>query len=208
MRISFVPFLLLLAPVSQCRTPGQTWGGAFKPTGLNTIIRNQCITENKRFGVFHHAGTKEGRAMSKLVGEVAGPVTSKAVLALLLQASGHSKVINCSQRQLNKMEAALAACVRKVQYQVMCRSTTPRQMCLWLQAFVTTCSKDILGMCFTAPGVSYISFQQQRHFERTGIGKHCDSTSVGSQHRTILQKKERPLQLSYSDYLKSVLSQL
>ena len=85
MRISFVPFLLLLAPVSQCRTPGQTWGGAFKPTGLNTIIRNQCITENKRFGVFHHAGTKEGRAMSKLVGEVAGPVTSKAVLALLLQ---------------------------------------------------------------------------------------------------------------------------
>ena len=132
MRISSFPFLLLLAPVSQCRTPVKTWGGAFKPTGLNTIIRNQCITENKRLGVFHHAGTKEGRAMSKLVGEVAGPVTSKAVLALLLQvrwlsmpyqglqgshcpqASGHSKVINCSQRQLNKMEAALAACVRKV----------------------------------------------------------------------------------------------
>ena len=68
MRIPFFPFLLLLAPVSQCRTPGQTWGGAFKPTGLNTIIRNQCITENKRLGGFHHAGTKEGRAMSKLLG--------------------------------------------------------------------------------------------------------------------------------------------
>ena len=34
----------------------------------------------------------------------------------------------------------------QVQYQVTCRSTTPHQMCLWLQAFVDTCTKDILGI--------------------------------------------------------------
>ena len=115
----------------------------------------------------------------------------------------------------------------QVQYQVTCRSTTPHQMCLWLQAFVDTCTKDILGKmlqimiignkhiignisghCFTRAGVSFISSKQLRQIERTGIGKECERQSVGSYHRTILQKKERPLQLAYSDYLKSVLSQL
>ena len=68
---------------------------------------------------------------------------------------------------------------------------------------------NISGNCFTRAGVSFISSQQERHLERTGIGKECDlGQSVGSYHRTILQKKERPLQLAYSDYLKSVLSQL
>ena len=131
----------------------------------------------------------------------------------------------------------------QVQYQVTCRSTTPHQMCLWLQAFVDTCTKDILGKmlqiimrrnkhisghcftraannnmrnkhtnisghCFTRAGVSFISSKQLIQIERTGIGKECERQSVGSYHRTILQKKERPLQLAYSDYLKSVLSQL
>ena len=133
--VSFWVIFLREATLSQCRVVGQTWGGAFKPTGLNTIIRNQCITSSKGGGFFHQKGTEEGRATSKLVGEVAGPVTSRAVLklllkvyickyicicafvfafALLLQAAGHSKVLTCSQRQLNKMEAALASCVRKV----------------------------------------------------------------------------------------------
>ena len=116
----------------------------------------------------------------------------------------------------------------QVQYQVTCRSTTPHQMCLWLQAFVDTCTKDILGKmlqiiiiirnnhmignisghCFTRAGVSFISSKQLLQIERTGIGKECERQSVGSYHRTILQKKEKPLQLAYSDYLKSVLSQL
>ena len=84
MQLPLVSFLVIFLRVSQCRVPGQTWGGAFKPTGLNTIIRNQCITSNGG-GFFHHKGTEEARATSKLVAEVAGPVTSRAVLALLLK---------------------------------------------------------------------------------------------------------------------------
>ena len=131
--ISILVVFLQEPTLARCgRVAGQTWGGAFKPTGLNTIIRNQCITSNGG-GLFHHRGTEEGRATSKLVAEVAGPVTSRAVLALLLkvhfcfkfsflifslflQSVGHSKVLTCSQRQLNKMEASLAACVRKVRH--------------------------------------------------------------------------------------------
>lgn len=88
MQIPLVPFLVILlqdATPSQARVPGQVWGGAFKPTGLNTIIRNQCITSNKGGGFFHQKGTEEGRATSNLVAEVAGPVTSRAVLQLLLK---------------------------------------------------------------------------------------------------------------------------
>ena len=79
--VSFLVILLQATTPSQGRVPGQTWGGAFKPTGLNTIIRNQCVGG----GFFHKKGTEEGRATSKLVAEVAGPVTSKAVLQLLLK---------------------------------------------------------------------------------------------------------------------------
>ena len=83
--ISILVVFLQEPTLARCgRVAGQTWGGAFKPTGLNTIIRNQCITSNGG-GLFHHRGTEEGRATSKLVAEVAGPVTSRAVLALLLK---------------------------------------------------------------------------------------------------------------------------
>ena len=83
--ISILVVFLQEPTLARCgRVAGQTWGGAFKPTGLNTIIRNQCITSNGG-GFFHHRGTEEGRATSKLVAEVAGPVTSRAVLALLLK---------------------------------------------------------------------------------------------------------------------------
>ena len=79
-------------------------------------------------------------------------------------------------------------------------------MCLWLQAFVDTCTKDILGIydaanvnqdmignvsghCFTRAGVSFISLQQQSHIEGTGIGKGCESQSVGSYHHTATERK-------------------
>ena len=99
MQIPLVSFLVILlqdATPSQARVPGQIWGGAFKPTGLNTIIRNQCITSNKGGGFFHQKGTEEGRATSKLVAEVAGPVTSRAVLQLLLKVNICMSICNCT----------------------------------------------------------------------------------------------------------------
>ena len=259
--ISILVVFLQEPTLARCgRVAGQTWGGAFKPTGLNTIIRNQCITSNGG-GFFHHRGTEEGRATSKLVAEVAGPVTSRAVLALLLkvhfcfkfsflifslflQSVGHSKVLTCSQRQLNKMEASLAACVRKVRHRLSlsfhhltiflsttrCNTSSPADrpthtkcasgsrlsLTHAQQIYLVGCCNinqnlivgNISGTCFTRAGVSSISLEQQRHIERTGIGKRCDNQSVGSYHRTILQQNESPLQLTYSDYLKSVLSKL
>ena len=184
--ISILVVFLQEPTLARCgRVAGQTWGGAFKPTGLNTIIRNQCITSNGG-GFFHHRGTEEGRATSKLVAEVAGPVTSRAVLALLLKVHFCFKfsfliffsfftvsrplkgahLFSAATEQDGGISGSLCeegkasglglssfffppshhlSFHHQVQYQLTCRSTNPHQMCLWLKAFVDTCTTNILG---------------------------------------------------------------
>ena len=53
-----------------------------------------------------------------MVGELAGKITSKAVLSLLLGTGGHRPVLRCGQEKLNKMEKDFKKCTRRVQYQV------------------------------------------------------------------------------------------
>ena len=197
--------VIWMASPSLC---GQIWGGAFKPIGLNTIIRNRCLTEDWQ-GVLHQRGGEEGVAMAELVGEVAGPVTSRAILATLHKARGHTQLVTCSQRQLNKMERDFGACVRKVQYQIRCKSTTPHQRCTWVQAFIQTCTKEILGECLSEEVVESIAARQRRYVRKSGLeGRVCTSKKVTSLHNEVLKGPEQPLHISYNDYLKSVLSQL
>ena len=66
----------------------------------------------------HRHPTAEGSEVAKLVGEVAGEMTSKAVLSLLLATGGHQPVLRCGQEKLNKMEKEFKKCTRRVQYQV------------------------------------------------------------------------------------------
>ena len=66
----------------------------------------------------HRHPTAEGSELARLVGEVAGKITSKAVLSLLLGTGGHRPVLSCGQENLNKMEKDFKKCTRRVQYQV------------------------------------------------------------------------------------------
>ena len=163
---SFFSVLWMTSP-SSC---GQFWGGAFKPIGLNTIIRNRCLTEDWQ-GVLQQRGGEEGGAMAELVGEVAGPVTSRVVLATLHKARGHTRFITCSQRQLNKMERDFGSCVRKVQHQIRCKSTTPHERCTWVQAFIQTCTKEILGECLSEEVVESLAGRQRRYVRRHLVDK-------------------------------------
>ena len=74
----------------------------------------------------HRHPTAEGSEVAKLVGEVAGEITSKAVLSLLLGTGGHQPVLRCGQEKLNKMEKDFKKCTRRVQYQV---SLTASKIC-------------------------------------------------------------------------------
>ena len=147
--------------------------------------------------------------MAELVEDMAGQVTSRAVLALLHRARGHNQIITCSQHQLNKMERNFGACVRKVQYQIRCKSATPHQRCTWVQAFIQTCTKEILGQCLSEEVVESISGRQRRYTRKSGLeGRVCTSKTTTSSHNEVLKGPEQPLHISYNDYLKSVLSQL
>ena len=212
MQISLVSSILsifwMASPSSCGLLGGQIWGGSFKPIGLNTIIRNRCLAEDWQ-GVLNQRGREEGESMAELVEDMAGQVTSRAVLALLHRARGHKQMITCSQRQLNKMERNFGACVRKVQYQIRCKSATPHQRCTWVQAFVQTCTKEILGQCLSEEVVESISGRQRRYMRKSGLeGRVCTSKTTTSSHNEVLKGPEHPLQISYNDYLKSVLSQL
>jgi len=209
MLVSSLFTVIWMASPSLCGLPsGQIFGGAFKPIGLNTIIRNRCLIEDWQ-GVSHQRGREEGNAMAELVGEVAGSVTSRAILALLHKARGHTQLITCSQHQLNKMERDFGACVRKVQHQIRCKSATPHQRCTWVQAFIQTCTREILGQCLSEEVVESIAARQRRYVRKSGLeGRICTAKTLISAHNEVLKGPEQPLHISYNDYLKSVLSQL
>ena len=205
---SLFTIILMASPSSCGLVNSQMWSGAFKPIGLNTIIRNRCLAEDWR-GVVHQRGREEGEEVAELVAEVAGEVTSRALLSLLHRARGHTPLIACSQHELNKMERDFGACVRKVQYQLRCKSTNPNQRCSWVQAFMETCTKEVLGRCLSDQVVGSIVGRQRRYIKKSGLeGRVCTSKRVTSHHNEVLKGPEHPLRISYSDYLKSVLSQL
>ena len=83
------------------------------------IFCSECPTtkEGGHFMVHRHP-TAEGSEVARLVGEVAGGITSKAILSLLIGTKSHRPVIRCEQEALNRMERDFKKCTRRVQYQV------------------------------------------------------------------------------------------
>ena len=55
--------ILMVSPSSCGQVNSQMWSGAFKPIGLNTIIRNRCLAEDWR-GVVHQRGREEGEEVA------------------------------------------------------------------------------------------------------------------------------------------------
>ena len=99
--------------------PAPGWGGGLKPLGFATILSDQCVGEEG----WRYRGSGGGEVAARVVAEVAGPVTSRAVLALLHGATGHQPIMACSQGAMNAMEERIKATTRKVQYQVNLNSS-------------------------------------------------------------------------------------
>jgi len=218
---SVVIYLVLLSS-ARARWLGQAWGGAIKPIGINTIINNECVKRSTVHGYTSHQGHGSGQdtALARMLGQVAGPVTSRAVLALLRTHRGHGPISSCSQSELNRMEASLERCVSKVQYQMRCSASSPQEQCLWLDLFLENCTDGILGLCFDRSSLEYIREQQERYLKRSkAVRRSCRGLpgeggkrwpGEGGDFRDKLREKvlRHPLKVSYSDYLQSVLSQL
>ena len=75
---------------------------------------------------------------------MAGPITSRAILSVLQGTAGHAP-ITCTQAKLDRMEADYLRCSRRTMFQIKCHSKTQGEHCLWLRAFMDTCTKGILG---------------------------------------------------------------
>ena len=190
--------LLLMFP--GCLAYSLGWGGGLKPLGFATILSDQCVGEEG----WRYRGSGGGQVAARVVGEVAGPVTSRAVLALLHGATGHQPIMACSQGAMNAMEERIKATTRKVQYQVRCKATKKPERCLWFDAFMER-MEELLGRCFTKETVAFIMRRQRRYLRRVG---GCRRVHSSTHHREVVAREEEPLRIIYSNYLRSILNRL
>jgi hypothetical protein len=138
--------LLLLASVT-CRPPavGLT---AIKPLGLHAVI-----------------GPRD--PLVRALGEAAGPVTSRAMLALLRAAGGQRQVVaSCRQQGLDRMEEELGECTALAQDRA--RGAGSREEgCAAGRAFLS-CSASSLGRCLAPGPAAFLVGRQRRHLRRRG----------------------------------------
>jgi hypothetical protein len=165
--------LLLLASVS-CR-PSVIGLTATKPLGLHAVFvpRDPLV-----------------RALE----EAAGPVTTRAVLALLRGDGGQRQVVaSCRQSGLERMEEGLGECTALAQDRAR-GADSRKERCAAGRAFLA-CSASSLGHCLAPGPAAFLLGRQRRHLRRQGRLAGCRGLG------------ESPA-LAYRDFLAAALAGL
>ena len=125
-------------------------------TEHRTIARSLCIRSQSDLSVYetNPRGTKFGR----LIGKVSTEVTSQFLLEAVTSNAGHS-VITCHQNELDTLVQDYERCVRQIQHQLRCISGG-ENVCGWHNAFINTCTGEILGRCLTQESISSLQLLQ------------------------------------------------
>lgn len=142
-------------------------------TEHQTSARSLCIRSQSDLSVYetNPGGSKFGR----LIGKVSTEVTSQFLLEAVTSNGGHS-VITCHQNELDQLVQDYERCVRQIQHQLRCLSGG-ESVCSWLNAFINTCTGEILGRCFAQESISSLKLLQTAVIRNNAddILQDCDS---------------------------------
>ena len=96
-----------------------------------------------------------GGNIAKLVEQVSTEITSQFVIEIL--SSGHSALL-CEQDEWDRMAADYHNCVHQVQHQLRCGGHGG--VCQWVQAFVDSCTGQVMGQCWTKQAIELLKKRQ------------------------------------------------
>ena len=106
--------------------------------------------------------SENGGDIAKLVKQVSTEVTSEFMISILSSGVGHSALL-CEQDEWDRMAADYHHCVHQVQHQLRCGGHGG--VCQWVQAFVDSCTGQVMGQCWTQQAIELLKKRQQRHLQ-------------------------------------------
>jgi hypothetical protein len=101
--------------------------------------------------------SENGGDIAKLVKQVSTEVTSEFMISILSSGVGHSALL-CEQDEWGSMAADYHTCVHQVQHQLRCGGHGG--VCQWVQAFVDSCTGQVMGQCWTQPVIELLKKRQ------------------------------------------------
>jgi len=119
--------------------------------------RSLCVRSDSEASPYEVSG--HSARMARLIGRVSTEVTSQFMLELLTANLGHSEV-TCGQGELDTVLRDYERCVKQVQHSVRCLETQD-QVCGWINAFIDTCTGQILGRCLKDESVTSLKMLQK-----------------------------------------------
>ena len=79
------------------------------------------------------------------------------MISILSSGVGHSALL-CEQEEWDKMTADYHTCVHQVQHQLRCGGHGG--VCQWVQAFVDSCTGQVMGQCWTQQAIELLKKRQ------------------------------------------------
>ena len=119
--------------------------------------RSLCVRSDSEASPYEVSG--HSARMARLIGRASTEVTSQFMLELLTANLGHSEV-RCGQEELDTVLGDYERCVKQVQHSVRCLETKDK-VCGWVNAFVDTCTGQILGRCLSDESVTSLKMLQK-----------------------------------------------
>ena len=90
--------------------------------------------------------SQNAEKIAELIKEVSTEVTTDLIVEILLSEAGHSALL-CGQAEWDQVAKNYHHCVEQVQHQLECGGQGG--LCIWVQAFVDSCTGRVMGQCWT-----------------------------------------------------------
>ena len=168
--------------------------------GLFVVVssRSICLRPSNPESVYETL--PDGESLARLLRKVSSESTSNLMLQLLSSPKGHD-ALRCSQEEWDVMEKEYNQCVHIVMHQLRCGGYGGP--CQWINAFVETCTGQIMSKCWAEEEARQLPIKQMEMLEKNELLRKCKDSDQENSIELFMQHLKNPAFLSKSKENKS-----
>ena len=168
--------------------------------GLFSVVssRSICLRPSNPESVYETS--PDGESLAKMLRKVSSESTSNLMLQLLSSLRGHDALV-CSQEEWDVMEKEYNHCIHIVMHKLRCGGYGGP--CQWINAFVETCTGQIMSKCWAEEEARELQNKQKELLEKNELLRKCKDSEQENLIELLMQHLKNPTFLSKSKENKS-----
>ena len=141
--------------------------------GLFVVVSSRSICLRPSYPESVYETLPDGESLARLLRKVSSESTSNLMLQLLSSPKGHD-ALRCSQEEWDVMEKEYNQCVHIVMHQLRCGGYGGP--CQWINAFVETCTGQIMSKCWVEEEAKELQEKQTEMLKKNELfGKFSEN---------------------------------